>query len=141
MKSQPMAKYKLYQFIRANKEFELRGSVGKKVKKKRENIKTTPTKKEEAKKLLEEDPSLTLRKAAPNLSVSLSTTHNLLKIDFKHKFYKISTVQPIESSRRQQRLHFCEWILDQEEDLVQRVIWTYEKNFVLHQKDLWKVGN
>ena len=32
-KGGPMAKYKLYQFIRVNQEFEMRGSVGEKVKK------------------------------------------------------------------------------------------------------------
>ena len=129
-----MAKYKLYQFIRVNKEFKMKGLVGKKVRKKRENTKRTPAKKEEAERLLEEDPSLSLRKAAPNLSISRATTHKLFKIDLRRKFYKISPVQPLEPSHKQQRQDFCEWILGQEEDLVERVIWTDEKIFVLHQK-------
>ena len=85
----------------------MRGSVGKK-EKKRENTKRTPAKKEEVEKLLEEDPSLTLCEAAPNLSVSLSTTHKIIKFYLKRKFYKTSTVKPIESSHKQQRLHFYE---------------------------------
>ena len=33
VKGQPMAKYKLHQFIRVNQEFEIRGPVGQKVEK------------------------------------------------------------------------------------------------------------
>ena len=34
---------------------------------------------------------------------------------------------------KQQRRHFCEWLHAQDEDFMQRIIWTDEKLFVLHQ--------
>ena len=43
-------------------------------------------------------------------------------------------MQRLQETDKEQRRQFCQWLLDQEEDLVLRVIWTDEKIFVLHQK-------
>ena len=88
-------KYSLYQFYRVNKEFEKRGSVVRKqmVAKKR---KKTEAKKEEVERLFAEHPSLSLRQAAPNVSVSMSTLHKLLKYVMEHKFYRITSVKRLQ---------------------------------------------
>ena len=90
-KGRPTAKYKFYQFCRVNKKFEKRGSVVRKqmVAKK---TKRTEAKKEEVERLFAEHASLSLRQAAPNISVSMSTLHKILKYDMKHKFYRINSV-------------------------------------------------
>ena len=97
------------------------------------------TKKNEAKmekveRHFAEHPSLSLRQAVPNVSVSMSTHHEIFKYDMKHKFYHIISVQRLQETHKEQRHQFCQWLLDQDEDLVQRVIWTDKKIFVLHQK-------
>ena len=58
----------------------------------------------------------------------------------KAKFYRVNPVQKLSDDHKQQRRHFCEWLLTQDEDFVQRVIWTDEKLFVLHQKPYRKNG-
>ena len=50
------------------------------------------------------------------------------------KFYRPSTVQPLNESHVEQRKKFCTWILEQPAGFVQNVIWTDEKFFVLNQK-------
>ena len=96
--------------------------------------KKNEAKMEEVERHFAEHPSLSLRQAAPNVSVSMSTLHKILKYDMKHKFYRITSVQRLQETHKEQRRQFCQWLLDQDEDLVQRVIWTDEKIFVLHQK-------
>lgn len=132
-KGRSTAKYKLYHFCRVNKEFEKHGSiVHKQVA--RTKTKRTEAKKEEVERLLAERPFLSLRQAAPNAAISMSTLHRILKCDLKHKFYHTISVQRLQETHKKQRRQFCQWLLDQDEDLVKRVIWTDEKIFVLHQK-------
>lgn len=101
--------------------------VGKKTKR-------TEANKEEVERLFAEHPSLSLHQAASNVSVSMSTLRKILKYDMEHKFYRITSVQRMRETHKEQRRHFCQWLLDQDEDLVQRVIWMDEKIFVLHHK-------
>ena len=89
---------------------------------------------EEVERLFAEHLSLLFRQAAPNVSVSMSTLHKILKYDMHHKFYRITSVQRLQETHKEQRHQFCQWLLDQDEDLVQTVIWTDEKIFALHQK-------
>lgn len=125
--------YKLYQFSRVNKEFEKRGSVHSK-QRIRPKTKRTEEKKEEVESFFAEQPSFSLRQAAPNLSISVSTLRNILKFDLNKKFYHITSVQRLQEPHKEQRRQFCQWLLNQDEELVQRVIWTDEKMFVLNQK-------
>ena len=87
---------------------------------------------EEVERHFAEHPSLSLRQAVPNVSVSMSTLHKILKYDMKYKFYCITSVQRLQDTHKeQQRRQFCRWLPDQDEDRVQKVIWTDEKIFVL----------
>ena len=84
--------------------------------------------------MMEEGSLISLRQAAPNLSFSATTAWRMLRIDAKAKFFRITTVQPLNEAHKEQRRQFSEWILEQEEDFVHRVIWTDEKFFMLVQK-------
>ena len=64
----------------------------------------------------------------------MSALYKILKYVMKHKFYRVTSVKRLQETHKEQRRQFCQWLLDQDEDLVQRVIWTDEKIFVLHQK-------
>ena len=86
------------------------------------------------KNMMEEGSLISLRQAAPILSFSATTAWRMLRIDAKAKFLRITTVQPLTEAHKEQRRQFCEWILEQEEDFVHRVIWTDEKFFMLVQK-------
>ena len=103
----PAIKYKLYQFSRVNKEFEKWGSVVCKqmVAKK---TRRAESKKEEVERLFAEDPFLSLRQAAPNVSVCMSTLHKILKYDMKHKFHRITSVQRLQETHKEQRCQFCQ---------------------------------
>jgi hypothetical protein len=132
-KGRKQAHYKLKQFIRVNEEFEKSGSVVKKPKN-RPCTKRTAENLNELMNMMAEGDQLSLRQAAPNLSVSATTAWRMLRYDAKAKFYRITSVQPLTEAHKEQRRQFCEWLLEQEEDFVQRVIWTDEKFFVLRQK-------
>ena len=90
----------------------------------RTKTKRTEAKKEEVGRLFAERLSLSLRQAAPNAAISMSTLHRILKCDLKHKFYHTISVQRLQETHKEQRRQFCQWLLDQDEDLVKRVIWT-----------------
>lgn len=132
-KGRKQTHYKLEQFIRVKEEFEKSGSVVKKAKN-RPCTKRTAENLNELKNMMDEGSLVSLRQAAPNLSVSVATAWRMLKYDAKAKFYRTTSVQPLTEAHKEQRRQFCEWLLEQEEDFVQMVIWTDEKFFVLHQK-------
>ena len=119
-------------FINVNEKFEKCGSVT--PQRLRPKTKRTAASMEQVENVFAEDTSLSLRKAAPNVGVSMCTLWRILRWDIKAKFYRITPVQKLTDDHKQQRRHFCEWLLAQDEDFVQRVIWTDEKLFVLHQK-------
>ena len=58
----------------------------------------------------------------------------ILRYYLKFKFYRITSVQPLKDAHKQQRRQFCEWLLSQSEDIVQKIIWRDEKFFCLQQK-------
>jgi len=132
-KGRKQANYQLLQFIRVNEEFEKSGSVVKKPKN-RPCTKRTAENLNKLSNMMEEGSLVSLRQAAPNVSVSAATAWRMLRYDAKAKFYRVTAVQPLTEAHKEQRRQFCEWILEQEEDFVHRVIWTDEKFFVLRQK-------
>lgn len=120
-------------FVRVNEHFEKTGSV-KKTPLKLPKTKRTDENFGKIDKILEENTSLSIRKLAPQLSLSASTVWRILRFDLGRKFYRPSTVQPLNESHVEQRKKFCTWILEQPAGFVQNVIWTDEKIFVLNQK-------
>lgn len=132
-KGRTTTKYRLNIFIKVNQQFLRSGSIA-----------PTPTKRgktkrsdagiEEVRNLVTENRVESLRKIAPHSSSSLTTIWKILRYDLKFKFYRITSVQPLTATHKQQRRQFCEWLLSQPEDFVQKIIWTDEKFFCLHQK-------
>ena len=127
------SKYRPIDFARVNKHFETKGSTAR-TKKECNKTKRTAEKLEEINDLLSEETMLSVRKIAPTVSVSASTVWRILRYDLKARFYHPATVQPLSVSHIEQRKVFCSWILEQPADLVQRIIWTDEKIFVLKQR-------
>ena len=118
-------------FVRVNEHFEKTGSI-KKTPLKLPKTKRTDENFGKIDKILEENTSLSIRKLAPQLSLSASTVWRILRFDLGRKFYRPSTVQPLNESHVEQRKKFCTWILEQPAGFVQNVIWTDEKIFVFH---------
>ena len=129
--------YRPYHFARVNKELEKTGSVTKKPKK-RCCSKRTPENIDRVKTLLNDDLSVvSTRQAAPRMDLSSMTLWRILKWDLKAKFYRVSCVQALSESHKEQRRQFCEWFISQDQDFAQKVIWTDEKIFVLEQNSHW----
>ena len=99
-------------FVRVNEHFEKTGSL------KETPLKLPKTKRTDENfgkidKILGENTSLSIRKLAPQLSLSASTVWRILRFDLGRKFYRPSTVQPLNESHVEQRKKFCTWILEQ----------------------------
>ena len=58
----------------------------------------------------------------------------VVRHDLKLRFYHYTSVQPLTDAHKAQRRKFCQWILEQPSEFVERVVWTDEKFFSLHQK-------
>ena len=56
----------------------------------------------------------------------------LVRHDLKKRFYHQTSVQPLTDAHKAQRSKFCQWILEQPSELVERIVWTDEKFFCLH---------
>lgn len=132
IKGRAKLKYTRRDFININEKFEKHGTVT--PQHLRAKTKRTNASMEQVENVLTEDPSFSLRKAAPIVGVSQTTLWKILRWDMKAKFYRVTQVQKLTDDHMKQRRLFCKWLLDQEENFVQRVIWTDEKLFVLHQK-------
>ena len=62
-----------------------------------------------------------------------SFNHGILRVQLKWKPYKPLRVNMLTEKNREDRMTFCRWFLAQDYDLVQRVIFSDEKWFLLHQ--------
>ena len=108
-------------FVRVNDHFEKNGSINK-TPGKRPKTKRTSENVGKIDKMLEENTSLSIRKLAPQLSLSNSTVWKILRCNLAAKFYRPSTVQPLNDSHVKQRKKFCTWLLEQPAGFVQNVI-------------------
>ena len=72
-----------------------------------------------------------LRDASEELDISMTTIWRILRLELKWKPYKPLRVNMLTEKNKEDRVNFCKWYLDQEEDFGQRVIWSDEKWFVL----------
>ena len=68
------------------------------------------------------------------IQISQPTIWRILKWTIKWKPFKFLTVQGLEQSHIDQRKQFCEWLLQQSQEFPQKVLWSDEKWWVLHQK-------
>ena len=58
----------------------------------------------------------------------------VLKKKLKWKVFKIAVGQELTSDHKKQRREFCQWLLDQPEDLPQKIIFGDEKWFILKKE-------
>ena len=134
IKGRASTKYKLMMFIRVNDHFDKYGSIATQTPTKRMKKKSTEATIHEVKTFLVENPTNSLRKTEQQLSIKKTTLWRIVRHSLDFKFYHITSVQPLTEAHKEQRLKFCEWILAQPADFVQKVVWTDEKFFCLHQK-------
>jgi len=126
-------KYQLNKFTRVRDLFEESGTIHKQ---KRAAIKPKRTEEvvEEVRRFMAENSSSSLRKACQNISPTKTTMWRILRHDLHLRFYHHTTVQPLTEAHKVQRRNFCQWILEQPANIVERIVWTDEKFFCLHQK-------
>ena len=125
--------YKLLMFTRIRDHFEKFGSVHN-MKRKEIKTKRTDATVDEVKNFLQENPTCSLRKAVQTISPTKTTMWRIVRHDLKKRFYHYTSVQPLTDAHKVQRRKFCQWILEQPSELVDKIVWTDEKFFCLHQK-------
>jgi hypothetical protein len=125
--------YQLIKFIRVRDLFEKSGSIHK-----QKSTRTKPRRTEaviqEVKSFLHENPNCSLRKASQQTSPTKTTMWRIIRHDLGFRFYHYTSVQPLTDVHKAQRRRFCQWILQQPSNIVERIVWTDEKFFCLHQK-------
>ena len=79
------------------------------------------------------NPKSHIRAAADDLELSITTVWRILRLQLKWKPYKTLRVNKLTAKNMEDRVEFCHWFLAQDDDFCQRIIWSDEKRFVLHQ--------
>ena len=83
------------------------------------------------KQLITENKALSVRAIANQLDLSVKTAWQILRKDLKFYPFKSKTVNHLDDDHKKARVKFCEWLLEQDQDFEQYVIWSDEKNFHL----------
>ena len=125
--------YQLIQLTRVLDHFNETGSIHKK-KQMKTKQKRTEAVIQEVKSFFEETPSCSLRKASQQISPTKTTLWRIVRHDLRFRFYHYTSVQPLTDAHKAQRRQYCQWIMQQPSNIVDRIIWTDEKFFCLHQK-------
>ena len=81
----------------------------------------------------EQNPKNHIRDAAFDLDIGVTSIWRILRLQLKWKPYRPIRVNKLTEQNMADRRDFSEWFLSQDEDFAQRVIWTDEKFFVMHQ--------
>ena len=77
--------------------------------------------------MVENNPSMSIRKISAQLDLGLATVWRILRKDLKMYPYKPKTVQPLTQAHREGRLKFSRWILDQPPEFVNNMLWADEE--------------
>ncbi len=99
------------------------------------NTVVTGAKVAEVKELFERNPRLSLRKAAQQAEVSITSVHKILRRFLKLKPYRITEIHELKDPDRQKRVEFCQWaltVLDQDETFFDHLWMTDEAHFHLN---------
>ena len=79
--------------------------------------------------------------------IPYETIRRILKKNIKMKPYKPYVAQHLTETHKKQRLEFCQWLLEQDEEIIHQIIWGDEKWFHLTQHPnkqnvrFWSVQN
>ena len=119
-----------------NHGFDKNGTISRK---KQENPTKKTPEKVEVRNFLDENSSASIRKSARQFDVSPTTYRRIVRKQLNMRFYLHKGVQPLTEAHKEQRMRFCEWLLNQDnpEAFVVKVIWTDEKYFCLNQRPHW----
>ena len=105
--------YRLQDFVRIVEHFQETGTVA------RKKTTRTPNKIHVAKELLknelgnEDAPNqISVRKVARKLELPVTTSYRDLRNELKLKPYKFHQTQELNADHQEQRVKFCEWILE-----------------------------
>ena len=85
--------------------------------------------------------------ASRNLQIPEETIRRILKKKIRMKPYKPAILQSLTEAHKTQRLEFCRWILEQDEEIIHSIIWSDEKWFHLSQHPnkqnfrYWSINN
>ena len=137
---------KLYQFTRVRDRFLKNGIATPKPVNKGKNC-TDEEKVLKIENFFIENPMDSITEASRELEIPYTTIQRILKTKIKMKFYRPTLAQSLTSAHKTQRLNFCQWLLEQEEDFVHSIIWGDEKWFHLSQHPnrknvgYWSVSN
>jgi len=74
------------------------------------------------KRIFVEQPSLKLRQTAAQALISIITFWLYYTYDLKDKFYHTTSVQRLQEPYKAHRCFFSQWLLDHDEDFVDRII-------------------
>ena len=85
----------------------------------------------EVKRVLEENPSCSLKRTSQIVSQSKTTIWRIISRDLHFRFYHCNGVKPLTPEHKAQRIRFCEWILEQPADTVESILWSDEIFFCL----------
>ena len=92
-----------------------------------------------------ENPMDSLHTASITLNIPKETIRRILKKVGAHP-YKMSLAQVLSEAHKQGRLKFCQWLLEQPDEIIFEIIWDDEKWFQLNQHPnrqnvrYWSVG-
>ena len=127
---------KLYQFQRVWDRFNKNGIATISPKIKPVNKGKDCTEEEKVTKIenhFVEYPMESINDASKQLDIPYSTIRRILKNNIKMKPYRATLCQTLTEAHKSQRLEFCQWLLEQEEEFVHSIIWGDEKWFHLTQ--------
>ena len=82
------------------------------------------------KEMVEEDNTISIRYMVDHLNLSYGTIWTIMRKKLDLFPYKPKTVQPLTKEHRRQRVKFCDWLLqknDENSEFVKHVIWSDEK--------------
>ena len=77
--------------------------------------------------MVEQDNSVSIRNLGIELDLSVTTVWRILRNKLHLFPYKAKTVVPLTQEHKEARMVFCQWLLNQDVEFCQKVIWTDEK--------------
>ena len=89
----------------------------------------------DVKKIVEETPTISIRRLAQQVNLTNSATYRVLRKKLKLRAYKIPIVQSLSNEARAQRKTFCKWFLQKcasRSTFLQDIWWSDEAHVYLH---------
>ena len=144
---QKWRRLKPWHFLKVYQRFQKNGIASPSKDQRGIDAKSDPEKIEKISQHFVENPCDSLRIAEQKLDIPYQTISWILKNKLKMTPYKMSLGQVLTAAHKEQRLAFCQWLLEQPLDFEQIVCWSDEKWYHLTQHPnrqnvrFWSVAN